>query len=315
MTKPRVPVAESTAITRRRVLHGLAAAPALLLPNRVWAQQKTTLTVLHTNDTHSRMMPFESGPYAGQGGVARRATVFRRAREARAATVVLDAGDTFQGTPWFNEFKGELDIQVMHALGYDATALGNHDFDAGAEKLSANLAHAPTMAALAANYAFDVSSPLLKRVEPHVILARGGLKVGVFGLGIAFEGLVNPKLHAGVRYTDPRDAARSSVDALRSMGADVVLAVSHLGYSGYRGETGDTDWPKDVPGVTYVVSGHTHTLLQTPAFVRHASGWETAIMQVGHSGLFVGHAEIVVDGRGRAEVTRAAPRAITTRAA
>jgi 5'-nucleotidase len=294
------------------MVQGLAVAPTLLLPTRALARQSSTLTVMHTNDTHSRMTPFESGPYAGQGGVARRATIFRRAKAANPSTVVLDAGDTFQGTPWFNAFKGELDIQVMHALGYDATALGNHDFDAGVDQLASNLMHAPTLATVAANFEIDADSPLANRVEPHVVLARGGLKVGVFGLGIAFDGLVNPKLHAGVRYRDPREAARRSVDALRASGADVVVAVSHLGYSGYRGEPGDTEWPRDVAGVTYVVSGHTHTLLQAPTFVRHASGWETAIMQVGHSGLFVGHAEIVVDDRGRATVTRAAPRGVTT---
>jgi len=304
---------------RALLVAGAAAVPTLLLSSRARADDgssaSTTLSILHTNDTHSRMLPFESGPHAGQGGVARRATVFRRAREANPATLVLDAGDTFQGTPWFNEFKGELDVQVMHALGYDATALGNHDFDAGAEKLASNLAHAPALGVLAANYVVDAASPLAARVRPHQLFERGGVKVGVFGLGIAFAGLVNPRLHEGVRYTDPREAARRSVDELREAGAQVVVAVSHLGFTGYRGEVGDTEWPKDVPGVTYVVSGHTHTLLEEPARVRHAtSGHETAVMQVGHSGLFVGHASLVVDARGRAKLTRASCAPVDDRA-
>lgn len=307
MSNPRVH-------SRRRVLGLLAGAPALMLAPRARASSATRLTILHTNDTHSRMEPFENGKFKGRAGVARRATVFKAVRAENPNTFAFDAGDTFQGTSWFNAFKGEVDIKVMQALGYDATCIGNHDFDAGAAKLSENLKHASGLAPLAANFSIDDSSPLASQIRHHTVIERGGVKVGVFGLGIAFDGLVNPKLHKGLSYTDPREAAAAQVAALRDQGCQVIIALSHLGFSGYRGEVGDQEWPKDVAGVHYVVGGHTHTFLKEPKVVRSASGWETPIMQVGHSGLNVGRADLHVDAKGRVDVVAARPLGVGGRA-
>lgn len=290
--------------------------PTILCARRSLAAPSACLTLLHTNDTHSRLEPFADGPFEGRGGVSRRATLIKRARAKNPNTLVLDAGDTFQGTPWFNEFKGSADLEAMDLMGYDATALGNHDFDAGVAVLSANLQRAPQLAALAANFEVDKGSPLAGRVQAHRIYERvtadeaHPLKVGVFGLGIRFEGLVNPRMHEGVRYLDPIPVAREQVERLRDLGCQVVIAVSHLGYQGYAGEPGDLVWPKEVPGVDYVVGGHTHTFLSEPSLVRHHSGWETPVMQVGHSGLNLGVAEILVDVRGRARLVHAAPRGV-----
>jgi 5'-nucleotidase len=298
---------------RRRALRDLAtssavlAAPTLLLPRRALAAPALRLVLLHTNDTHSRMQAFSSGRNKGMAGVARRATLIKRERAASEHLLLLDAGDTFQGTPWFNQFKGSVDIEVMNKLGYDATAVGNHDFDAGADKLRENLELAPNLAALAANFKVEPGSVLHGRVQPHVIKEVGGRKVGIFGLGVRFEGLVNPKLHPGVSYSDPIAAARDQVQQLRDAGCDVVIAVSHLGHFGYSGEAGDLDWPKEVAGVDYVVGGHTHTFLKEPEVVAHPSGWRTPVLQVGHSGLNLGRAELVVDARGKTTVARAGP--------
>lgn len=285
----------------------LAVGPTLLLPRRAHAETVLRLTVLHTNDTHSRMEPFENGPFQGRAGVARRATLIKRARAENKHTLVLDAGDTFQGTPWFNEYKGSVDIRAMKAMTYDATAIGNHDFDAGAAQLRQNLDLAPRLAALSANLAVAPGSPLAGRLEQSRIWEMNGRRIGVFGLGIRFQGLVNPKLHEGVEYKDPIEAAREQVGLLRDRGCDVVIAMSHLGIKGYSGEPGDTDWPKDVKGVDYVVGGHTHTFLKEPKVIAHRSGWRTPVMQVGHSGLNLGRAEILLDTRGNATVTYAAP--------
>jgi len=284
-------------------------APTLLLARRSHAAPKGQIAVLHTNDTHSRMKPFSAGSNKGAGGVARRATLINQVR-ARGPTLLVDAGDTFQGTAWFNEFKGKVDIQVMNALGYDATAIGNHDFDAGAAQLKENLVLAPNMRAVSANYRVAKDSILCASIAASTIVDRGGLKIGIFGLGVQLEGLVNPKLHLGVSYDDPREAARKQVGLLRDRGCDLVIALSHLGYEGYRGEVGDTDWPKDIAGVDYVVGGHTHTLLETPTVVSHASGWKTHVMQVGHSGLFLGHARLTVNGRGEVRVASKGPRPV-----
>jgi 5'-nucleotidase len=300
-------------LSRRRFVQAAAATgPVLMLGRRARAGDVRRVTLLHTNDTHSRMEPFDSGPFKGRAGVARRASLIKRVR-AEAATVVVDAGDTFQGTPWFNTFKGEVDIRAMNLLGYDATAIGNHDFDAGVPTLARDLKLAPKMGALAANFAVEKDCPLKGRVKPNLIVERGGVKIGLFGLGIAFHGLVNPKMHAGLSYIDPIAVARDQVGYLRDEGCEIVVALSHLGHRGRGGEPGDLDWPKDVAGVDYVVGGHTHTFLKEPIVIEHRSGWRTPVMQVGHSGINLGRADFVIDGRG-AEIASARPLGVGGRA-
>ncbi len=301
-------------LSRRKALTCLIAAPFLSLPRKARSATKTRITLLHTNDTHSRMDPFSAGRYKGRGGVAARSALVKRVRSMSAHTLLLDAGDIFQGTPYFNEFLGELDIQVMAAIGYDAVTLGNHDFDAGVEQLVKNLSHKSKMKVLNSNYSIEKESPIHAKIERHWIVQRGGVRIGLFGLGIAFHGLVNPKLHSGVSYEDPREAAQREVAFLKSEGCSLIIAMSHLGYTGYRGEVGDQDWPRHIPGVNYVVGGHTHTFLKRPTVVRHPSGWETLVMQVGHSGLNIGHAEFDVDGSGHADVRPSLPIGVGGRA-
>jgi len=305
--------------SRRQLLHKAAAsaavaAPMVMLPSRAFASSSKTVTVLHTNDTHSRMEPFDKGPFKGKAGVARRMTLIRKVRKENPITYLFDAGDTFQGTPWFNAFQGSVDIQVMKKLGYDATAVGNHDFDAGAAKLSENLKHHPTLKALAANFVVGDGSELSGQIHPHHVFDRGGVKVGVFGLGVKFDGLVHPKLHPHIDWRAPVDVAREQVQLLREQGCQVIVALSHLGYKGYGGEIGDTGWPEKVKGVHYVVGGHSHTFLKKPKVVRHASGWETHVMQVGHSGLNLGRADLRVDAQGRVAFQRIRPVGVGGRA-
>ena len=187
------------------------------------------LVVLHTNDTHSRMDPFpmDGGRFAGLGGAARRATLIRRVREANEHVLLLDSGDIFQGTPYFNFFGGEIEFRAMTAMGYDVATLGNHDFDNGVDGLVAMLPEAG-FEFVSANY--DVSeSALTGHVQPHTVREFDGVKVGIFGLGIAFEKLVLARLHEGVRYTDPVAAARASCRELREQGCSLVICLSHPG--------------------------------------------------------------------------------------
>jgi 5'-nucleotidase len=294
--------------TRRHLLQtALIAAPALLLPRRSFAAPKSAVSIYHTNDTHSRIDPFERGIHQGKAGVARRATLVSKLREQTPQHLLVDAGDVFQGTPWFNRYRGEIEIKMMKALGYDAMCLGNHEFDAGMQQLYQALSHAPSMPILNANY--DTANTVLKdRVKACHIFERGPIKIGVFGLGIALVGLVSQKMCAGVSYTDPREAANKCVEILRGQGCHLVVALSHLGHMGYQGEVGDMDWPKDVSGVDYVVGGHTHTLLQEPLWVKHRSGnWETPVLQVGHSGLWLGAAHFEVSEQ-RAWLRSSGPR-------
>ncbi|MFH1807323.1 MAG: metallophosphatase [Pseudomonadota bacterium] len=284
---------------RRRFLHGLAAgagsvvAGPLIRVARASEPVVGTVTLLHTNDTHSRIDPFPegSGRHANRGGVARRTSLIRRVREVWPETLVLDGGDFFQGTPYFNRFKGEIEVKTLQAMGYDAVCIGNHDFDLGVEGLVAAMKHG-RFPLLNANY--EIQNPALRPlVKPYIVKQLGAVRVGVFGLGVALDGLVNPKQCQGVSYRDPVAAARAAVEELRvDHGAHMVVAVSHLGFNGVLGEPGDQDWPREVKGVDYVVGGHTHTFLDAPRGVRYGrGGWETLVMQVGFAGINVGRAD------------------------
>ena len=263
------------------------------------------LVVLHTNDTHSRMDPFpmDGGPFAGLGGAARRATLIRRVREANEHVLLLDSGDIFQGTPYFNFFAGEIEFRAMTAMGYDVATLGNHDFDNGVDGLVAMLPEAGFQF-VSANY--DVSSSALAgHVRPHTVREFDGVKVGIFGLGIDFERLVLASLHEGVRYTDPFEAARTACRELREQGCSLVICLSHLGYV-----YADPDRPSDrtlaeaVPEIDLILGGHTHTFLdEAVVFGRGGAGSQgrtgfTVVNQVGWGGMRLGRVDVTFD-RGR----------------
>lgn len=257
------------------------------------------LVVLHTNDTHSRLDPFpaDDGPFAGLGGAARRATLVQRVRDANEHVLLLDSGDIFQGTPYFNFFGGELEFRAMTAMGYDVATLGNHDFDNGVEGLVAMLPQAG-FDFVCANY--DVSDrELAERVQPWTVREFAGVKVGIFGLGIGFEGLVLESLHRGVEYRDPVDAARATARALRDQGCALVICLSHLGYR-YR----NPDRPSDrvvaeaVPEVDLVLGGHTHTFLDEAEVFEQGRAGFTLINQVGWGGMRLGRIDVSFDSAG-----------------
>ena len=258
------------------------------------------LVVLHTNDTHSRMDPFpmDGGRFQGLGGAARRATLIRRVREANEHVLLLDSGDIFQGTPYFNFFGGELEFRAMTAMGYDVATLGNHDFDNGVDGLVAMLPEAG-FEFVSANY--DVSgSALAGHVEPYTIREFGDVKVGIFGLGIAFEKLVLASLHEGVAYTDPVAAARTACRELREQGCSLIICLSHLGY-----RYDDPARPSDqtvaaaVPEIDLILGGHTHTFLDDPDIFRQGQEGFTLVNQVGWGGMRLGRIDVNFDSAGQ----------------
>lgn len=258
------------------------------------------LVVLHTNDAHSRMDPFpmDGGRFEGLGGAARRATLIRRVRDANEHVLLLDAGDIFQGTPYFNFFGGELEFRAMTAMGYDVATLGNHDFDNGVDGLVAMLPEAG-FEFVSANY--DVSaSALAGHVKPYALREFGGVRVGIFGLGIAFEKLVLSSLHEGVVYTDPIAAARATCRELRALGCSLIICLSHLGYV-YR----ESDRPSDgtlavaVPEIDLILGGHTHTFLdEADVYDQGAAGF-TVVNQVGWGGMRLGRVDVAFDAAAR----------------
>ena len=286
---------------RRQFLSTLAAGSAgAFLPSfSALSDDEVRVVILHTNDTHSRIDPFpaDGGRFSGLGGAARRAALIKRVRAKHPHVLLLDSGDIFQGTPYFNFFKGEVEFKTMTAMNYDVATLGNHDFDNGVDGLVKMLPHAG-FEFVSAN--FEITNPdLAPHVQPSVIKTLGGVKVGIFGLGIDFDRLVLPGLHEGVSYNDPILAAQTSVAALREAGCQLVICLSHLGYQ-YRNEdrVSDTALAQSVPGIDLVLGGHTHSFLDAPDVYRH-SGGESIVNQVGWGGMRLGRVDVVFNREGR----------------
>lgn len=275
----------------------LSLVDPLLAPQR----GETLITILHTNDTHSQIDPVPSNDklYPGKGGVARRATLVKRVRRQNPNTLLIDAGDVFQGTPYFNFYKGEVEYKAMSAIGYNAGTLGNHEFDNGVDALAAAMKFA-NFDLLSANY--DVRGTSLEgKVKRYAVRQVGGVRVGLFGMGISPVGLITPANFKGITYQDPIAAAREVVGTLRNTErCTLVIGMSHLGYypTPKEGEVGDSQVAENVDGIDFIASGHNHSFMTEPVNVKQPSGGETLIFQVGKSGIFVGRVDFRVR-RGR----------------
>jgi 5'-nucleotidase len=269
---------------------GAAGLSVVGLPFNADAASKTIrLTILHTNDQHSRIDPFpnDGRKYAGMGGMARRASLIERIRQDERNVLLLDAGDIWQGTPYFNFFNGELEYKLMNEMKYDAATLGNHDFDLGLEGLEKQLPLA-NFEFLNANY--DFSKTILKdRFKPFKVFEKEGLRIGIFGLGIKLEGLVGKRHYGETVYLDPVEKAREMVAELRdNQKCDMVICLSHLGYSYQTDTIDDRKLAQQVSGIDLILGGHTHTFMEKPEVLRHETGHETMINQVGWSGIYLG---------------------------
>ncbi len=251
---------------------------------------ETVITILHTNDTHSQIDPLPANDRnAGKGGVARRATLVKRVRKENPNTLLIDAGDVLQGTPYFNFYKGEVEYKAMSAIGYDAGTLGNHEFDNGLEALAAALKFA-NFDIVSANY--DVKGTVLEqRVKRYVVKTVGGIRIGLFGLGVSPVALITPANFKGVTYIDPMIAAREVVKKLREEEhCSLVVCMSHLGYS-KKGDEGDSFVAAQVDGIDFIASGHTHLFMDEPVTQTQPCGAKTLIFQVGKSGIYVGRVD------------------------
>lgn len=269
-------------------LLGLGSLGALVPSTAEAARSPYKLTVLHTNDMHSRIEPFpqDGREFAGMGGMAQRATLIEQIRQQEEQVLLLDAGDIFQGTPYFNLYGGEPEFKLMTQMRYDAATLGNHDFDNGLEGLQRQLPHAG-FSFLTANY--DFSNTLLKgSFKPFRLFEKGGIRVGVFGLGIELKGLVNEKLYGGTRYLDPVSVAREMVQELKAQGCHLIICLSHLGYEYNSEKISDLRLAAQVEGIDLIIGGHTHTFLQEPTIVRSPEGNQVLVNQVGWAGINMG---------------------------
>ena len=281
----------------KNTLAGTAALGVLGLPSvGVAATAPIKLTILHTNDMHSRIEPFpnDGRQYGGLGGMARRATLVQQIRAQEPNVLLLDAGDIWQGTPYFNFFGGELEYKLMTQMSYDAATLGNHDFDNGLQGLQKQLPHAG-FPFIVANY--DFSNTILKgRFAPYKVFVKEGVRVGVFGLGIKLEGLVADNNIGGTHYLDPVAVAEKMVQTLREdEKVDLVICLSHLGYSYDSARIDDRKLAQQVSGIDLLIGGHTHTFLDEPEKIAHPSGHVTLVNQVGWSGINLGLVDFTFD--------------------
>lgn len=282
--------------SRRTFIKKLGAGSALvglsglgsLLPMGAEAASPFKLTVLHTNDTHSRIEPFpkDGSAFAGLGGVARRASLVEQIRQQEEHVLLLDAGDIFQGTPYFNLYEGELEFKLMTRMGYDAATLGNHDFDNGLEGLEKQLPHAGFPFVIS-NYDF-LNTPLRETFSPYKVFNKGDIKVGVFGLGIELEGLVNERHYGNTRYLDPVAVAREMVQELKARGCHLIICLSHLGYQYESDKISDLRLASQVEGIDLIIGGHTHTFLEEPTVVPGPEGHQVLVNQVGWAGINLG---------------------------
>lgn len=247
------------------------------------------LTILHTNDTHSRIDPFpmDGSRNEGQGGVAARSALIQEVRRQEAQVLLLDAGDIFQGTPYFNMYKGEPEIKAMTAMGYDACTIGNHDFDAGLENLATQMKQHAGFSALICNY--DFSGTVMEPVAmPYRIIQKGPIKVGILGVGIELDGLVPANLYGATKYLDPIQSANETARILKQKGCDLIVCLSHLGYKYEGNKISDQVLAKESENIDLIIGGHTHSFLDKPDVLQNKKGSEVIVNQVGWAGLRLG---------------------------
>ena len=249
------------------------------------------ITILHTNDVHSHIDPFPKNDPLNPngGGVIARANLINLVKKDNPHTLVLDAGDVFQGTPYFNFFGGELELKLMSKMGYNASTLGNHEFDNGMEKLSKVLKHA-NFSFLNSNYTLK-NTPLENKIKSHEIFNINGIKIGVFGLGIELEGLVEKKLYKGVKYLNPIEISKDISDDLKyNHNCDLIICLSHLGFSYSKDKNimCDLILAEQTKNIDLIIGGHTHTFLDEPVKVKNLENKDVIINQVGCFGINLG---------------------------
>jgi 5'-nucleotidase len=248
------------------------------------------ITILHTNDTHSHIDPFEFDhpKYPNMGGVSRRATVIEKIRTEEKNVLLLDAGDIFQGTPYFNYYGGELEFKLMSMLKYDVSTMGNHDFDNGIEGFYKQLPHA-NFDFVSANYDFK-NTILNGIVKPYKIIIKQGVKIGIFGLGVELNGLVDKKLYKETIYNNPIEITQDIVKQLKNEGCELIICLSHLGYL-YKNEPEkicDITLARATKDIDLIIGGHTHTFLDKPTIETNIEGKKVLVNQVGCYGVNLG---------------------------
>lgn len=258
----------------------------------VSAQEKIKLTILHTNDTHSQVEPLEANASKNpnMGGYARRMGVIEKIRSEEENVLLFDAGDFIQGTPYFNLYNGFIEIDALNKMKYDASTLGNHEFDNGLDSLFniVKLAEFPIV-----NSNYDLSNTVLaNHIEPYIILNRFGLKIGIFGLGVQPKGMIMENNYKGMIYNDPVKVANKTAKFLKKKEkCDLIICLSHLG-SGKNSKTiNDYSLASQTNYIDIIIAGHSHQHIED-IHVKNKKNKEMIIAQMGKSGAYLGRIDL-----------------------
>jgi len=259
------------------------------------AKKQKQLVILHTNDTHSTIMPVSMNipdtMKAGRGGFIRRIAMLKEERAKHPDLLYFDSGDFSQGSAYYTMFKGDVEVGLMNMMGIDAATIGNHEFDFGLDNM-ARLFRMANFPIVCANYDFT-GTVCEGLVKPYIIIKRNGLKIGVFGLAPKMKGLVADKHFVGVKYLDPAKVAINTATMLkRKMKCDMVICISHLGWNAGRDEDDNYMIPRS-RNIDLVLGGHTHTYMPRLTYLDNMDGHPVAVDQNGKHAIFVGR--MVVD--------------------
>ena len=279
----------------------IVSGGVLITPNvfagESYVSSRKRVTILHTNDTHSNIDPFPEShsKYPGKGGVARRFELIQKVRAEEENVILLDAGDIFQGTPYFNKFGGVLEMKLMSHLGYDAATMGNHDFDGGMKGFVDAQKYAD-FPFVCSNYGFE-NTPIDGHTKGYTIIKRGKIKVGVFGIGVEMKGLVPDSKFGETKYFDPISVANDQANILKKKGCDLVICLSHLGYSYESDKVSDLVLARKTKNIHLIIGGHTHTFLDKPAEEKNLNGETVLVNQVGWAGINLGRIDFEIDSK------------------
>tara|TARA_B110000003_G_scaffold257791_1_gene276478 strand:- start:86631 stop:87539 length:909 start_codon:yes stop_codon:yes gene_type:complete len=274
---------------------GLGIAITSIVPLDLFSFNKdiVKISILHTNDIHSHIDPFVSGRNKGLGGLVQLSSLVNKIKSKEKNVLLLDSGDIFQGTPYFNKFGGELEFKLMSKIGYDCSTMGNHDFDNGLNGFEEQLIHT-NFPFICTNYDFK-NTILEGKTKNHAIFHKEGVKIGVIGLGIELKGLVDPRLYKNVKYLDPIEAGNKMAKYLKhDQNCDIVICLSHLGFK-YKGDkVSDQVLAKETSNIDVILGGHTHTFLKKPINLKNKNGKNVLINQVGFGAIKLGKIDIFI---------------------
>jgi 5'-nucleotidase len=295
---------ESEKISRREFLRlsalgaGVAALAQLPFASYAGFDEEVRLTILHTNDWHSRLEPFpmDGSKFQGQGGAALRAKLIQQIRLEEKNVLLLDAGDIVQGTPYYNLFGGDPEIQLMNEMKYDACTIGNHDFDNGLDGLAGMVSKAQ-FPFLSANYNFT-NTVLAGKILAYKVFVFDRVRIGVFGLGINPDELIGVRQFGDTKYEDAMEKARSTAALLKNQAhCDLVICLSHLGYKYNEKKYSDVHLAGESEDIDLIIGGHTHTFLDFPVSFSNKNDKLVTINQVGWAGLRLGRIDYHFFGR------------------